>query len=210
MSVVPYKLRAKQDWKKKREDARRLTYAAVARLLDSQLEVKYKDRDQDMTLSPFAALQFQFTFIPQGQGQSKRIGDKVVLKTVEFRFGQNRGNSGGAIPPWADVRFIIYAWTTVSLNPSIPTAAMVCGSPFFPINHDYRSQIHVIWDSGMLHWGPEETGVSLWKRFDMQNMVQLYQNGGLDSTNQIFINILSNDGGIDDFHVGTRVTYVDG
>jgi len=95
----------------KKADKKNATVGTVRRMLKNAVEYKHKDINIVNTVDTALGQQYDLCEISQGDGLSERIGKRITIKSIEYRFTFQRA-LGAVVPSdtYNVLRFIIFKW----------------------------------------------------------------------------------------------------
>jgi hypothetical protein len=122
---------------------KKATVGDVLRLIRKSQEPKYLVTASS-TSYDYAGAVASLSAISQGDTDSNRIGDQVLLDSIEFNCHCYNGDAVNAL------HFAIFRWIPNSSSPA-PTPTLVLqginddNAPNYPFNHDNRALFQVVW-----------------------------------------------------------------
>lgn len=123
----------------------------VKRIVNSNIETKYQNIAQgqlQMSSTPRIASQI---LVNQGFTDSERIGDRIKLKSIKYKFFLHQNPTFSTTYNYA--RIIVFQWHAMTQTAANPVAGDILlqgaggGEDYTSqYNHDKRTQYHIMWD----------------------------------------------------------------
>lgn len=114
---------------RKAKKLNRVQRAQVRGIISKKIEPKFFDTVQGFTQIDRGATITSLTLVPQGNAQSKRVGDELYAKHIELRLSSYFNSNAVIGNPQHSLRIIVFRW---NIDTSIATPAL--GSILAPLS----------------------------------------------------------------------------